>query len=532
MSSFEQSKIMVPTKLTNSWAVSFLYFSCHISACCYGWVSPSTQSAKMSSPWWPKNYPSMMNSIHLSTQDVVTTPFNSKKTSSCLNLAINNDQFDMSKPTFDLLSFRPIRSDAILRYNSLNQSEPLRINLYLLSSIILLLYPTWCESVTSEVASPLSIALTTLGGIGCASLFWRERSRRSNQLNRMEKELNAEKLVVRYMPLDSAISSARYTVRLGDLKGKKRILAIRGTEEQIAPIWEIVCALRNRLAQSSTLVVFVPTDGSKNWGWESGGSFRWLAEAMNVDGQEEGGGGWLDYFRDLLDKGEGSSSSEDTHAGDRQLAWFALNFKGRSIASALGEAPRLIELLGQQLQPMEILDETDQAERLPDEEDSTLATSTKKQILECQGKFYSVLTNSSDSNEMEELFSSNPAVEVNEVMIGGGRIDAWDKCLEPDARPVGMVISGSDAWIPNENSMVAYSTCIEFPKTNLGVSTGSLLAMQRWVREGDGGWKLDLHQTIPWSAASKAGGTLRCDCRGCVALTRSPEKRTLGGLIG
>ncbi len=522
----------VPTKPTISWAVSFLCFYCHISACCYGWVSPSTlrtQSTRSSS--WPKNSPSTINSIHRITQEVVTTPFIAKQSSSRLHLATNNNQFDMSKPTFDLLSFRPIRSDALLRYNSLNQSEPLRINLYLLASITLLFYPIWCEAVTSEVASPMSIPLTTIGGIGCASLFWRERSRRSNQLNRMEKELNAEKLEVRYMPFDSAISSARYTVRVEDLKGKKRILAIRGTKEQIAPIWDTVCALGNRLAQSSTLVVFVPTDGSNIWGCESDGSFRWLAEARNVDGQEEGGG-WLDYFRDLLDKGDGSSSSEDAQAGDRQLAWFALNFKGRSIASGLGEAPRILELLGQQLQPMEILDETDEAEGLLDEEDSTLAMSSKKQILECQGKFYSVLTNCSDANEMEQLFSSNPAVEVNEVMIGGGRIDAWDKCLEPDARPVGMVISGSDAWIPNENSMVAYSTCIEFPQTTLGVSTGSLLAMQRWVREGDGGWKLDLHQTIPWSAASKAGGTLRCDRRGCVALTRSPERRTLGGLIG
>ena len=42
------------------------------------------------------------------------------------------NQFDITKPTFDLLSFRQIRSDALLRYNSLNQSEPLRINLFLL----------------------------------------------------------------------------------------------------------------------------------------------------------------------------------------------------------------------------------------------------------------------------------------------------------------------------------------------------------------------------------------------------------------
>jgi hypothetical protein len=31
---------------------------------------------------------------------------------------------------------------------------------------------------------------------------------------------------------------------------------------------------------------------------------------------------------------------------------------------------------------------------------------------------------------------------------------------------------------------------------------------------------------------AKARGTLRCDCRGCVALTRTPERRTFGGMIG
>ena len=34
------------------------------------------------------------------------------------------------------------------------------------------------------------------------------------------------------------------------------------------------------------------------------------------------------------------------------------------------------------------------------------------------------------------------------------------------------------------------------------------------------------------SQGSRAGGTLRCDSRGCVALTRAQEKRTFGGLVG
>ena len=116
-------------------------------------------------------------------------------------------------------------------------------------------------------------------------------------------------------------------------------------------------------------------------------------------------------------------------------------------------------------------------------------------------------------------------------MVGGGRIDNWAKCLEPGARPAGMVISGSDTYVASET--LAYSTCIEFPP-NAGIDGATLLAVQRWSRESveSSDWKLELHQTIPWSHGSRAGGTLRCDRRGCVALARAPDKRTFGGLIG
>jgi len=298
----------------------------------------------------------------------------------------------------------------------------------------------------------------------------------------MEKELNAEDLEVR-MPVNAAFSSARTMSRLRDLKGKRRILAIRGSNEELSgPVWNTLCLLRRRLVQSQTLVVLVPTDGSQrlDWGWNAnrlGGNSLWLADALNVDGQ----GGWLSYFDELLDKGDGGGGGSSD-----EVAWFALNFKGRSPAV--------------------------------------------RQILERQLKFYSILTDSSDENDMRPVFSTNSAAEVDEVVNGGGRIDGWDKCLEPGARPSGMAISGSDVWVASNT--LAYSTCIEFP-TSAGIEGATLLAVQRWGREGgDGEWKLELHQTIPWSPGSRAGGTLRCDCRGCVALARSPEKRTFGGLIG
>ena len=220
-----------------------------------------------------------------------------------------------------------------------------------------------------------------------------------------------------------------------------------------------------------------------------------------------------------MDNGDVSSSKNNND----KLAWFALNFKGRSIASGLDESPRLLELLGQQLQPMDLLDETDEAELLEN-------VPVAKQILECQKNFYNVLTDSSDKDDMQPIFNKSPAKEVEEVIEGGGRIDGWDKCLEPGARPAGMVISGSDVWVASD--IQAYSTCIEFPP-NAGIDGATLLAMQRWGREKkDDDWKLELHQTIPWSPGTRAGGTLRCDCRGCVALASAQDRRTFGGIIG
>ncbi len=435
----------------------------------------------------------------------------------------NNDKFDMTKPTFDVLSLRPIRSDALLRYNSLNQSEPLRINLYFLATAILLGYPLWSESVTGDVATSISTVVSSASGLGCMALFLRERSRRSNQLSRMEKELIAMDLVIR-VPVNGAFSSVRSTSRLGDLRGKYRILAIRGSRHELSGhTWNALCTLRNRFVQSQTLVVLVPTDRSKrkDWGLDAGrhsggGEYcPWLADASNVDGE----GGWLDYFDGLLDGG----NDDDSATSADGLAWFALNFKGRSIASGYGNTPRLLELLGQQLQPMEMLDKTDEAEMRE-------GTHVAKEILECQEEFYRILTDGGNERDMQAVFSIESASEVNEVVDGGGRVDGWDICLEPDARPRGMVISGSDVWIISET--LAYSTCIEFP-TNAGMDGATLLAMQRWGRErDDGDWKLELHQTIPWSSGSRAGGTLRCDGRGCVALAQSLDRRTFGGIIG
>ena len=421
------------------------------------------------------------------------------------------NQFDISKPTFDLFSFRQIRSDALVRYNSLNQSEPLRINLFLLMTVTLMGYPLWCESVTGDVPSTIPSIAAAAAGVGCGALFNRERSRRSRQLNRMEKELNAESLQVK-LPVNKAITSTRPTATFKQLKSKRRIVAFRGNKDQFSEIMNMLCSLRRRFVQSQTILVLVPTDGStkEEWGWDANqmGDSLWLADATNV-------GQFLEYFRELLGSDEGVSN-------DDELAWFALNFKGRSIASGLGKAPKILELMGQQLQPMELIDDTDPAV-ISDMDGAD-------EISECQKAFYNVLTSSSDEKEMKGIFTDDNMQEVNEVIEAGGRIDGWTECLKPDARPANMVVADQDIFISSPT--LAYSTCVEFPP-NAGIDGATLLATQRWVRESaDDEWSLELHQTIPWATGTRAGGTLRCDCRGCVALTSSQEKRTFGGLIG
>ena len=124
-------------------------------------------------------------------------------------------------------------------------------------------------------------------------------------------------------------------------------------------------------------------------------------------------------------------------------------------------------------------------------------------------------------------------------MDAGGRVDNWEFCLEEGARPANMSTKNADVFVVSDS--LAYSTILEFPDVGTASygndNDATLLAIQRWRRDptntkNGGDWKLELHQTIPWNPNTKAGGTLRCDCRGCAALTRGNDRRTFGGLIG
>lgn len=424
------------------------------------------------------------------------------RSSSALQMSAN--PFDISKPVFDLFALRQIRGDALLQYNTLNQSEPLRISIYGLLAVACFSAPLVSEAVGGEPMNLAATAASTLAGFGSVVLFVNECRKRSQQLSRIEKELNAENLRVR-LPA-SAIADSPYGQPESLLQLKRspvppRIIALCGSASQLKEALTSLQVLGRRLRQSSAFVVAVPLDGSKRSDWGIGdGRAPWLAEAFDVDE-------WKNYFDELAE-----------NTGD--FRWFGLNSNGRSFGSGSGECPQWLQLLGQHLRPTELLDEDDEVAVLSNDE---------KSVIECQANFYKALT-TGDFDMLTSLYSPEQSPLVSEVVSAEGRLDDWKSCLEEGARPEGMKVSGSDAVVLSDTR--AFSTTVEFP-ANTGLDTATLLATQQWVRSSpDDGWKLELHQTIPWSPESRAQGTLRCDCRGCVALTRSTERRTFGGLIG
>ena len=446
----------------------------------------------------------------------------SRVSSSSTNLKMAN--FDLSKPTFDLFSLRSVRNDALLQYSSLNQSEPLRINLYLVLSVVLFSFPTLSEAVVGEEAQLSSTVLAFLGGLGTAVLFVRECQNRLKQLNRIEKEMNAEVLPIKISTnnkFDRTLYGNQPTVSLKDLRSNKRVLAISGPSDQLKDILVPLRVFRRRLAQAGAIVAVVPNDSVgtaelSDFGIQESEirSGQWFGQVQQTDT-------WVNYFKSL--------SNDENSKND--LVWFGLNYNGRSFASGIGEAPLLLELLGRNLRPVEMLDQSDEPE-------SRLGVNAEEaavieDISQRQADFYRALT-TGDLNAMNAICADNKVQEVSEILSAGGRIDSWESCLKEGARPENMKTSGSDVLIVSPTE--AYSTCIEFPADTGGYSDpfgATLLAMQRWTRESENeAWKLEFHQTIPWSSDTRAGGTLRCDSRGCVALTRGPEKKTFGGLIG
>ena len=356
-----------------------------------------------------------------------------------LRMSSNGNRFDLSRKVFDLFSLRTIRNDALLQYNALNQSEPLRINLSIMLSIALFSYPTLSEAVVGETAQLPATIISILGGIGSAAVGVKECSNRLKQLTRIEKEMNAEFLTLKLSTknkFDDKIYG-KNVIGLKTLRGKKRVLAISGKTEDLKDAVEELRIFRRRFDQADAIVAVVPTDGKNvefvdfnDLGVTEADvrSSQWLGEVQDVNS-------WLQYFKDL---------ASDSEEEKEQIIWFGLNNNGRSFASGSGEPPRILELLGQNLRPVSLLDESDEDAFIPliDSEEGKLATG----VLDAQKQFYNALTGG-DLASMNKVFTEAEVDEVSEVISAGGRADGWESCLAEGARPSGMIISGCDVLI-------------------------------------------------------------------------------------
>ena len=206
-----------------------------------------------------------------------------------LSSSNNNQMFDLSKPVFDVYAGRPVRGDALARYNTLNQSEPLRINLAAFGVLFFLALPALLDEVSRDptttisaiasssdaTASSSSSFLTLPQTLACyasatasAAVFWQQTRRRSRQLTRFERELQAVALTIRLpnsVLADRAYGQAQ-TIRALQQKQTARIVALYGTGSQLKEALQQLQVLRRRLVQSNTFVVAIPvaaTTGSE-----------------------------------------------------------------------------------------------------------------------------------------------------------------------------------------------------------------------------------------------------------------------------
>lgn len=323
-----------------------------------------------------------------------------------------SSQYDISKPVFDLLSLRVVRGDAVVRYDSLNQSEPLRIILYGLFGLTFLSAPVLVEAIGYDAMTTTTTLVSVLLALTSGGLFVRECRRRSNQLTRIEKELNTEILPIR-LPATNLFSEMPFSkpVTLKDLKSlprSPRIIALYGNETKLRDALSSLAIYGRRLTQASVFVVAVSSSSppppssfsssTENWQVLDRSCYKfWLADAYEPQI-------WQDYFRGLADNNENDSI---------QFRWFGLNSSGRSFGSGDDKIPQWLQLLGQHLRPTDFLDVGVSITQGRGGEDDCSAAA-KVELVESVNNFYSALTTGVLVG-IEEVFSKSSSPEVTEV---------------------------------------------------------------------------------------------------------------------
>ena len=102
------------------------------------------------------------------------------------NSASSTSTYDVTKPMFDLYSLRSVRGDALTRYNTLNQSEPLRINILLFVLFVCICAPHLAEEVNGIAFVPIQYIGTSIIALLSGYFLQQQCTKRSIQiLNKM-----------------------------------------------------------------------------------------------------------------------------------------------------------------------------------------------------------------------------------------------------------------------------------------------------------------------------------------------------------
>lgn len=486
--------------------------------------------------------------------------------------------YDMSRAQLDPLSGRSFRRDALLQYASTNQSEPLRILLFALLAAILALAPIVSDEVPSSLGAVLSEAPAkascALGALGSVALFQRERSRRTAQLVRIERECALRELPV---TLDDGV--VRRTIPLRQLSGERAAVLLLGSPARVRAMLDEARVLAPRLAEAEVLLVGVPLSGTAASGADASKAVASARELMLAFGPcswlgvSAAASKWEAFASDVLGLGE------DRALLSEQGGWIALTRRGRTCGSGLGPA-QLDQLLGAQYGPRTPLPPVGAwAEAAAREAKAAAAkaaaagaadaqsaagvaarpVTAASRLLDAQQALYTALS-AADGPALSQLWAAESpllaraAGEMPEVFLfgsegakaaaaeGAARMDDWAAVLG-DGATVGLQVGGCTAAILGETQatqqdgsgsgsrdggpLQGLTSCLEYPPARADGSTPpTLLATQRWVAEGVGTgsekqWRLVSHRTIPFAFRMGAMACLRCDARGCVAFNRN-----------
>ena len=379
----------------------------------------------------------------------------------------------LRRPEFDGVSFRSWRRETLVRYDSANQSEPLRLVIFLLLTLSLAFSGALAEAVGAPKPEPAGAYY--LGSVLAGGLFLRERSERTRKLVRLEREGQVGDLSLVIKKNVAVGGQQETTVR--DLK--KPLVAIYAPREILREIEATdLLPLRRRLEQADVHVVLVANEGT----------FQRQGTAVTEPGIPSE---WLRTFRDLLTV---DSAWDDFEFTKENVAYFALDARGRSCKSGQ-DAPNFSLLFATAFPPQ-------------------MALSGPASALPEQASFYDALTQG-DVSAMKNLF-----VQEDDVTLRG--ISTWEDQLG-DARPSDLIVSDADVFF-SPDGRSATTTAIETPDPRAPSNT--LLAIQRWTAVNDTSsdveWRLRSHTTAPFSssmASAPDGRIIRCDHRGCALVS-------------